>query len=248
MSFTVKSSGPDARAMSDTAAARASGIFTECSCSADSSNPSGSFGGGRNRTLHQCRGDESSRRHATEIFPACPVTVRAPCISLPDLLPDSSGSVHHSQGINMLVRGISVAIASLLATSVASAQTVYPTGTTIWDHAKTFDGYTIFLGADGTAYMIDMDGSVVNTWTSPAPGFELNTVEPLEHGHIMAFIQPVNTNGPNRSVGELDFNSAVTWHFDIPTNAPASASFHHDSERLASGNSLMLGLQKILVT
>ena len=148
----------------------------------------------------------------------------------------------------MLVRGISVAIASLLATSVAAAQTVYPTGTTIWDPTKTFDGYTIFLSADGNAYQIDMDGSVVTTWTNPAPGFELNTVEPLDHGHIMAFIQPLNSNGPNLSCGELDQLGNLVWHFDMPNNAPLGSSFHHDSERLANGNSLLLGLQKILIT
>jgi hypothetical protein len=145
-------------------------------------------------------------------------------------------------------RGVSVATAFLLATSLAGAQTVYPTGTTIWDHAKTHDGYTVFLGADGFAYMIDMDGSVVNTWTSPAANTEFDTVEPLDHGHIMAFIQPKNSNGPNLSAGELDLQSNVVWHFDMPKTAPAGSSFHHDSELLANGNHMLLGLQKILYT
>ena len=123
-----------------------------------------------------------------------------------------------------MIRAVSATFAVLLATSVASAQTVYPTGTTIWDHAKTYDGYTVFLGADGVAYMIDMDGSVAHSWTSPAPAFEFDTVEPLDHGHIMAFIQPKNSTGPNLSAGELDFQNNVVWNFDVPKGAPTGAS------------------------
>ena len=66
------------------------------------------------------------------------------------------------------------------------AQTVYPTGTTIWQHG-TDDGYTLFIGGDGIVYLIDMNGMVVNSWKSPYANEVLNSVEPLASGNILVF-------------------------------------------------------------
>ena len=40
---------------------------------------------------------------------------------------------------------------------------VYPTGTTIYDPEKCWNGYTSF-SAGGPAQIIDMNGNVVNSW------------------------------------------------------------------------------------
>lgn len=130
--------------------------------------------------------------------------------------------------------------------STAHSQTVYPTGTTIWDPTLTYDGYTLFAGADGVVYLIDMDGSVAKAWPSPIPGFFLFAVDPVAPGHVLAYIRPTPV-AASRAVGELDFNGNLVWSYELKNNVPASASLHHDSERLANGNTLLLGVQEILV-
>ncbi|HET6164748.1 MAG TPA: hypothetical protein VFG37_13855, partial [Planctomycetota bacterium] len=62
-------------------------------------------------------------------FPLTPSQSGRHALASPTFFPTHPGPSTIHRGINMLVRGISVAIASLLATSVAAAQTVYPTGT-----------------------------------------------------------------------------------------------------------------------
>jgi hypothetical protein len=43
--------------------------------------------------------------------------------------------------------------------------TVYPTGTTIYEVGKTFNGYTLFrIKVPNRILLIDMDGEVVHSW------------------------------------------------------------------------------------
>jgi hypothetical protein len=42
--------------------------------------------------------------------------------------------------------------------------TVYPTGVTVYDPGKAWNGYTIFPAADLGALLIDMNGSEVQLW------------------------------------------------------------------------------------
>jgi hypothetical protein len=132
-------------------------------------------------------------------------------------------------------------------TAPLPAQSVYPTGTTIWDHAKTNDGYTIYLGSDGIGYMIDMDGTVVHTWTSPVAGQQLYILEPLPKLGVVSFLKPVSGAEDSQTAIELDYAGNVVWSFDMPPKAPLGSTFHHDSERLANGNTLILARQPILV-
>jgi hypothetical protein len=144
-------------------------------------------------------------------------------------------------------RSGAIAAGLFVVSSLAHGQTIYPTGTTIWDKTATNDGYTIFLGADGVCRMIDMDGSVVNTWTSPVPGYELGSIDPVAPGHITAFINPTGSPGPNLTIGELDYFNNPVWSYDLPKDAPPGSSFHHDSERLPNGNTIVMGDQPIFV-
>ena len=59
-----------------------------------------------------------------------------------------------------------VSVALTVASAVAAAApSVYPTGTTIYDPAQTWNGYTV-LSVLGTraAIVIDMNGNVVKQW------------------------------------------------------------------------------------
>ena len=42
--------------------------------------------------------------------------------------------------------------------------TIYPTGVTLYDPAKAWNGYTIFPAADLGALLIDMNGKEVQLW------------------------------------------------------------------------------------
>jgi hypothetical protein len=41
---------------------------------------------------------------------------------------------------------------------------VFPTGVTLYDPARAYNGYMIFGGADGKTHLIDMDGNDVHQW------------------------------------------------------------------------------------
>ena len=146
----------------------------------------------------------------------------------------------------MQSRAICILALSFL-TALLSAQSIYPTGTTIWDHAKTNDGYTIFLGFDAIGYMIDMNGTVVHTWTSPVAGQQLYILEPLPKLGVVSFLKPISGAENSQTAVELDYSGNVVWSFDMPPKAPVGSTFHHDSERLANGNTLILARQPILV-
>ncbi len=45
-----------------------------------------------------------------------------------------------------------------------TAPTIYPTGTTVYDPEKSWNGYTIFIARETGATLVDMNGSVVNMW------------------------------------------------------------------------------------
>ena len=61
--------------------------------------------------------------------------------------------------------GIVAGAAIVAAIMVWAAPSVFPTGTTIYDPAKAWNGYTVLspLGGDA-AIVIDMNGNVVKRW------------------------------------------------------------------------------------
>ena len=119
-----------------------------------------------------------------------------------------------------------------------AAQTVYPTGVTIYDPQRTWNGYTA-LSPLGTpaAIVIDMNGNVVKQW----PDFVNSSGGPVRifpGGGVMA---ANGTNPPRQESLELvqrDFSGNVVWRFDrneqIQTRGGAqvwSARQHHDWQR-----------------
>ena len=73
----------------------------------------------------------------------------------------------------MLTPRFVVFLGSVLAACAASVvmhavPTVYPTGTTIYDPARAWSGYTVFVLPETGAVLIDMNGRTVRHW----PQFE----------------------------------------------------------------------------
>ena len=117
------------------------------------------------------------------------------------------------------------------------AVTVYPTGTTIYEPGKCWNGFNVLsvLGADTN--LIDMNGRVVKTWKGIS-GFP-NKV--LPGGHLMG-----STGARNKKYGfqdqlnvvQVDWNGEIVWRFDRaelisdPGEAPRwMARQHHDYQR-----------------
>lgn len=104
-----------------------------------------------------------------------------------------------------------------------AAQSVYPTGTTLYDPGKAWNGYTVLspLGTQAVI-VIDMNGSVVKRWD----GFNDSAGGPARifpNGVVMA---ASGANPPRQESTELimrDFEGAVLWR--------VSSRQHHDWQR-----------------
>ena len=130
-----------------------------------------------------------------------------------------------------------LAVAVLCAATLA-AQTVYPTGTTIYDPARAWSGFTVLSPLNTqAAIVIDMNGNVVKQWD----GFINSAGGPVRvfpGGGVMA---ANGRNPPRQESLELvarDFSGAILWRFDrneqIQTRDGKtvwSARQHHDWQR-----------------
>jgi hypothetical protein len=137
--------------------------------------------------------------------------------------------------------------------SLAGAEpSVYPTGTTIHDPAKTYNSFTLFVGGDDVTRLIDPTGKVVHEWKYGGQPAVL--IDPAlvggARGHVFVTLENEQGKGTDlvpgrgltqtrKTVGELDWDGKVLWQFGA--KAPnGRAEQHHDIARLPNGNSLVL--------
>src|SRR5678816_1819344 len=99
-------------------------------------------------------------------------------------------------------------------TAIVAAQSVYPTRTTVYDPARTWNGYTVLSPLNTQAVIvIDMNGNVVKQWD----GYVNSAGGPARvfpNGVVMA---ASGTNPPRQESLELiqkDFEGRVLWRFD----------------------------------
>lgn len=127
---------------------------------------------------------------------------------------------------------------SLLAVSSASAApSVYPTGTTIYDPGKAWNGYTVFVLPETGAVLIDMNGNEVHRWEQFS-GLRGGPVRVLVGGDAVGAIGEVPPHPESIAVAQVDWDGALTWHFDraeqvITRNGETlwAARQHHDWQR-----------------
>jgi hypothetical protein len=121
---------------------------------------------------------------------------------------------------------------------VGAAQSIYPTGTTIYDAARAWNGYTVLSPLQTQAVLvIDMNGNVVKRWD----GFNNSAGGPARVLPGGAVIAANGANPPRQESLELiqrDFNGNVVWQFSrneqISTRDGKmvwSARQHHDWQR-----------------
>jgi hypothetical protein len=133
-------------------------------------------------------------------------------------------------------------LVSLLAIpSGALAQTVYPTGTTVYEEGLAYDGVTFYPALDRRAKLVDMQGTLIHEWWPPeledVPWSPLYEPIPESPGHILAL--------QTKRLSELDWDSNVVWQFVAPValgvgDLDHGVEFHHDVVRRANGNTLIL--------
>ena len=95
-----------------------------------------------------------------------------------------------------------------------------PTQLNYWDKSKTCDGYTLF-GAQGTTYLLDMEGRVVHTWP--------RGVNPrlLDNGNLLDATSGDISGFPG--LKELDWSGNLIWSY---TETRTNYFPHHDFLRI----------------
>jgi Arylsulfotransferase (ASST) len=99
---------------------------------------------------------------------------------------------------------------------------VYPTGTTVYDPARAWSGYTVFVLPDTGAVLIDMNGKPVREWRS-FEGASGGPIRVLPGGHVMGAIGRKPPSQESLGVAQFDWKDAQEWKFD--------ARQHHDWQR-----------------
>lgn len=115
--------------------------------------------------------------------------------------------------------------------------TIHPTGTTIYNPEKCFNGYTLFPAPELGAVLIDMNGKPVRYWKD----FQGFPNKMLPGGHIMGHRGNRDSNyGYQDGVDlvEVDWDGNVVWKFDEHQyvedqgiDARWMARQHHDYQR-----------------
>jgi hypothetical protein len=124
---------------------------------------------------------------------------------------------------------------------------IFPTGVTLYDPALAHNQYVIFGAPDGRTHLVDMNGNEVRQW--PHLGFPSELIDPAltggRRGHVLVQLSSLGP-GPwggifgNRTIGELDWDGRTVWEWG--DQAPGGAARQdHDWQRLANGNTLVLG-------
>jgi|WetSurMetagenome_2_1015567.scaffolds.fasta_scaffold34645_2 hypothetical protein len=123
----------------------------------------------------------------------------------------------------------------LLAVIAYAGHTIYPTGTTIYNPDKCWNGFTIFpIKVTGEATLIDMNGNVVKQWKGIS-GFPPRI---LPGGYLMGYIGTRPMHQDSTTLVQVDWNDNIVWKFDRaeeikdPDKLPYwSARQHHDFQR-----------------
>jgi len=153
------------------------------------------------------------------------------------------------------VKKLSKYSASLILLTVgltrANAQSVYPTGVTVYDPARAYNSYIIFSAPDNKTHLIDMNGNEIHTWNYA--GFPGELLDPAvtggKKGNVLIQYESIKGIGTsetpgqtifrNKSIAELNWAGDVVWKWG--DKAPDStARQHHDWQRLPNGNTLVL--------
>ncbi len=147
-------------------------------------------------------------------------------------------------------------IASMLfpASPARAWPTVYPTGTTLYDPDKSFNGYTLFTplgdvpgGQNSTLYLINMNGEVVHRWSVPFSPLQGRL---LPNGNLIV-IGRNDKNDPGRpGTGAYEMGGVAGWLVELSWDGKrvfkhVDLNMHHDFARLPGGNTIYLAWEPV---
>ncbi|HVY63385.1 MAG TPA: aryl-sulfate sulfotransferase [Gammaproteobacteria bacterium] len=136
------------------------------------------------------------------------------------------------------LRPLATVLLAAASFAIGAAPSVYPTGTTIYDPTKTWNGYTVLSPLQTQAVIvIDMNGNVVKRWD----GFNDSAGGPariLPGGTVVAAAGARPNHQESLELVQRTFDGKVAWQFDhnqqIETRDGKtiwSARQHHDWQR-----------------
>jgi hypothetical protein len=139
------------------------------------------------------------------------------------------------KSVNRSSLGVLAAIllATIPATNALASPSVFPKGVTISEPGVT-PGVVIFESQD-IILAANVAGDVIHTWTAPPPYEKLEFARPLENGNILTKATGGGVLNPD-AIMELDLAGNPVFQFALPQGV----RFHHDYEKLANGNYLLL--------
>lgn len=121
-------------------------------------------------------------------------------------------------------------LVALATAAIYAFPSVYPTGTTIFQPDKTWNGYVIHDAPDGHgAVLIDMNGNVVKQWTSissvPGP-FRI-----LPGGFVMGGDTPRRPHQEAIALIQLDWDGNEVWRYDQMEQVVTQGEENEEGER-----------------
>jgi arylsulfotransferase ASST len=130
------------------------------------------------------------------------------------------------------------AVLAFVAAATLMAQSVFPTGTTIFDPDRTWSGFTVLSPLAMQAVpVIDMNGTIVKRWE----GFNNSAGGParvMPGGYVIAASGARPPNQESLELVERDFDGTVLWSFSHNEEITAAdgkkiwaARQHHDWQR-----------------
>ena len=106
-----------------------------------------------------------------------------------------------------------------------------PSDVTILNPDKCDHGYTLYSSRfTEEAHLIDIEGREAHRWEY-AQGEMWHYAEMLPNGHLVVIIKELENEYPGMIL-ELDWEGRLVWKADVPA--------HHDFQRLADGNTLVV--------
>ena len=126
----------------------------------------------------------------------------------------------------------------LMVSAVAAAPSVYPTGTTIYDPDRAWNGYTIFIALEELgAVLVDMNGNTVKEWQGYHGGAG-GPARLLPGGYVIAAGPVRSPHQESNALLQMDWDGEVVWEFSRAEEITAadgttfwSARQHHDWQR-----------------
>ena len=111
--------------------------------------------------------------------------------------------------------------------------TIFPTGTTLYDTSKCDSGYTLFMGRQIGAILINMNGKVVRQWKD----FMGMPCKMIKGGHILGSLAARDAAIASQDFADvtmIDWDGNVEWtfnkydHVNDPDGIEWAARQHHD--------------------